>query len=146
MALGMPLGGWLSDRIQALVGWRAARNGLVFAAMTASACLLWVGVRASEPVWIVTWLALALGVLGMAEGPFWVTAVEVGGRRGGLSAAIFNTGGNAGGILAPFATPWVSDSLGYGWQSGISLGSVICLLGAACWIWIDGSNHENHRD
>jgi MFS family permease len=145
MALGMPLGGWLSDRIQSLFGWRAARAGLVLVAMTASAILLWIGVRATEPAWIVTWLSLALGVLGMAEGPFWVTAVEVGGRRGGLSAAVFNTGGNAGGILAPVVTPWVSDSLGYGWQSGISLGSVVCLLGAACWIWIDSGGNDRHR-
>ena len=81
-------------------------------------CCCW-AFRTSEPFWIVTWLSLALGVLGMAEGPFWVTAVEVGGRRGGLSASIFNTGGNAGGILAPIVTPWISDALDFGWQSRI---------------------------
>lgn len=145
MALGMPLGGWLSDRIQSLFGWRVARAGQVFTAMTVSAGLLWLGVRVTEPFWIVTWLSLALGVLGMAEGPFWVTAVEVGGRRGGLSAAIFNTGGNAGGILAPVVTPWISDSLGYGWQTGLSLGSFVCLFGAACWIWITPGQTDDHR-
>jgi cyanate permease len=62
--------------------------------------------------------------------------VEAGRQRGGLSAAIFNTGGNAGGILAPAVTPWVSDALGFGWQTGLSLGSVVCLAGAACWLWI----------
>ncbi len=145
MALGMPLGGFLSDRILASFGWRAARPGLACAAMCASALLLWVGVRASEPTWIVTWLSLALGVLGMAEGPFWVTAVEVGGARGGLSAAIFNTGGNAGGILAPMATPFISDDLGFGWQVGISVGSVVCLAGAACWLWIDHGSSTTLR-
>ena len=88
-----------------------------------------------------TWLSLALGVLGMAEGPFWVTAVEVGGNRGGLSAAIFNTGGNAGGILAPIATPWISDTLGFGWQAGIAAGSVVGLAGAVLWYWIDANPH-----
>jgi ACS family D-galactonate transporter-like MFS transporter len=137
MALGMPLGGWLSDRIESLLGWRAARAGLAMLAMTASAGLLLLGISATGPLAIVVWLSLALGALGMAEGPFWVTAVEVGGRRGGLSAAIFNTGGNAGGILAPVVTPWVSDTLGFGWQTGIAVGSVVCLLGAALWFWID---------
>jgi MFS family permease len=136
MALGMPAGGWLSDRMQAAFGWRAGRAGLVIAAMLGSAALLWFGVRATETFWIVTWLSLSLGVLGMAEGPFWVTAVEVGGARGGLSAAVFNTGGNAGGFLAPVVTPLVSDALGYGWQSGISLASLVCLAGAACWFGI----------
>jgi MFS family permease len=137
MALGMPLGGWLSDRMLSLFGWWTARAGLAISAMTASAGLLLLGVSAADPFWIVVWLSLALGVLGMAEGPFWVTAVEVGGRRGGLSAGIFNTGGNAGGILAPVVTPWISDTLGFGWQTGIAAGSVVCLLGATLWLWID---------
>jgi sugar phosphate permease len=137
MALGMPIGGWLSDRMQAAFGWRAARAGLAMVVMSASAALLALGIRATEPVWIVVWLSLALGVLGMVEGPFWVTAVEVGGHRGGLSAGIFNTGGNAGGILAPIVTPWVSDALGYGWQAGIGMGSLICLIGAVLWYWIE---------
>jgi hypothetical protein len=109
---------------------------MISTAMTASAAFLWLGVRAADPAAIVAWLSLALGVLGMAEGPFWVTAVEAGRHRGGLSAAIFNTGGNAGGILAPVVTPWVSDALGFGWQTGLSLGSVVCVLGAACWLGI----------
>jgi MFS transporter, ACS family, D-galactonate transporter len=136
MALGMPLGGWLADRIESLFGWRAARAGMVASAMFASAALLWIGVRAGEPLWIVAWLSLSMGTLGMAEGPLWVTAVEIGGRRGGLSSSIFNAGGNAGGILAPIVTPWVSVTLGYGWQAGISLGSVVCFAGALCWLWI----------
>jgi MFS family permease len=139
MALSMPLGGWVSDRLQALFGWRAARAGLAMVAMSTSAVLLLLGIRASEPVWIVLWLSTALGALGLAEGAFWVTAVEVGGNRGGLSAAIFNTGGNAGGMLAPAVTPWISESLGLGWQYGIGLGSLVCLSGAAAWLWIDAT-------
>jgi MFS family permease len=137
MALGMPAGGWLSDRIRSRYGWRAAHSGLAMVAMSTSAALLLVGVSSSEPIWSVAWLSLALGALGAAEGPFWVTAVEVGGRRGGLSAAIFNTGGNAGGMLAPVVTPWISDALGFGWQTGFAISSGVCLLGAACWYWID---------
>ncbi len=145
MALGMPLGGWLSDRIQSLFGWRAARGGMAASAMIASAGLLQFGVRATEPFWIVTWMSLALGVLGTLEGPFWVTAVEVGRGRGGLSAGIFNTGGNAGGIIAPILTPWISTELGYGWQAGLTVGSVVCLVGAVLWLWIDdGSRNETN--
>jgi MFS family permease len=150
MAVGMPLGGLLSDRLFARFGWRVARSGLVATAMTASAVLLWFGASAREPVWSITWLSLSFGVMGMAEGPFWVTAVEVGGKRGGLSAAIFNTGGNGIGLIAPIATPFISDDLGFGWQAGISVASIVCLAGAACWIWIgpdsqDSSAFEERR-
>jgi MFS transporter, ACS family, D-galactonate transporter len=140
MALTMPLGGWLSDRLMARYGWRTARATLAMSAMAASAGLLLLGISTSEPFWIVTWLTLALGVLGAAEGPFWVTAVEVGGRRGGLSASIFNTGGNAGGILAPIVTPWISDALHFGWQSGLAVSSGVCLTGAVLWYWIDAED------
>jgi ACS family D-galactonate transporter-like MFS transporter len=137
MAFGMPLGGWLSDRLMQSFGWYAARTGLVVTAMVASAVFLLVGIRCTEPVWIVTWLSLALGVLGTLEGPFWVTAIEVGGRRGGFSAGVFNTGGNAGGIIAPITTPWISETLGFGWQAGIATGSLVCFVGAILWFWID---------
>ncbi len=137
MAVGMPLGGWISDRLFRRFGWRVARSGVVGTAMATSAALLWFGAMTQEPVWSIVWLSLSLGVLGMAEGPFWVTAVEVGGKRGGLSAAIFNTGGNGIGLIAPIATPFISDDLGLGWQAGISVASIVCLAGAACWIWID---------
>jgi ACS family D-galactonate transporter-like MFS transporter len=137
MALAMPLGGWISDRIETAFSWRAARAGLAIVTMASSAGLLLLGTLAVDVFWIVTWLSLALGVLGMAEGPFWVTAIEVGRRGGGLSAGIFNTGGNAGGILAPVVTPWISETLGFGWQTGIAVGSAVCLVGAALWYWID---------
>ena len=89
---------------------------------------------------------MALGVLGIAEGPFWATAVEVGRGRGGVSAGIFNTGGNAGGILAPIITPWVSVSLGYGWQAGIALGSAVGLFGAVLWLGIYPTTDESQVD
>ena len=88
-----------------------------------------------RPAWIVTWFALALGAVGMSEGPFWATAIELGGRRGGSSAALFNTGGNAGGMLAPVVTPWIGQL--YGWGYAVGLGAVICLVGVVLWLGIE---------
>jgi MFS family permease len=105
------------------------------AGMTSGALLLMLGAVAREPAWIVFWFALALGAVGASEGPFWATAVELGGRRGGSSAAFFNTGGNAGGLLAPVVTPIIGQRFGWGWAVGI--GGVICLAGVVLWFWID---------
>jgi MFS family permease len=135
LALGMPLGGWLSGRLSLGFGVRRGRALVSGGGMIASAFLLGFGVLAREPVWIVTWLALAHATLGASEGPFWATAVDIGGSKGGTAAAICNTGGNLGGLLAPVVTPWVSGHLGWPW--GIGLGGVICFLGALCWRGID---------
>jgi MFS family permease len=135
MAAGMPLGGWLSDRLERASGTVRSRRVVPVVGMTAGALLLIVGAFAQEPVWIVVWFALALGAVGAAEGPFWATAVDLGGRRGGSAAALFNTGGNAGGMVAPILTPLVGQYLGWGYAVG--LGGVICLLGVLLWFWID---------
>ena len=135
MALTMPLGGLLSDRLQRTLGFRRGRTLVPAVGMIASAILLGFGVLAKQPLWIVVWFALALGAIGASEGSFWSTAVEVGGRQGGIAAAICNTGGNAGGMLAPWLTPLISAH--FGWPWGISLGGLICLAGAILWFWID---------
>jgi ACS family D-galactonate transporter-like MFS transporter len=137
MALGMPLGGLLSDRLERSLGVRWGRRVVPMAALCAGAALLGLGVLAREPEWVVTWFALAMGAVGASEGAYWVTAVELGGRRGGSSAALFNTGGNAGGLLAPVITPWVGQRYGWGWALG--LGSLVCCAGVALWLGIDPS-------
>jgi MFS family permease len=135
MAAGMALGGLAADRLEA---WRGGPHGRALVpplGLIAGAVLLLLGVLAQETVWIVTFLALALAAVGATEAPVWTTAVELGGRRGGTAAGIVNTGGNAGGLLAPVVTPWVSELAG--WQWGISVGTVVGLLGAVLWWWIN---------
>jgi MFS family permease len=101
----------------------------------AGAVFLSLGTIPREPAWIVTWFALAMAAVGATEGPFWSTSVSLGGRRGGSAAALLNTGGNLGGLLAPIVTPWVGEH--YGWSWAIGLGSLISLLGVGLWIGID---------
>ncbi len=134
MAVAMPLGGWLTDVAQKRFGHGRGRTLIPRMSMVLSAGLLMLGIFAKDTFWIVLWFTLSLGVLGLCEGAFWTTAVEIGGERGGTVAAIMNTGGNGIGLLAPVLTPWVSAQLGWTW--GISLGALAGLLGAACWWWI----------
>jgi len=134
MAVAMPLGGWITDFAEETLGHQRGRTLVPRVSMLASAALLLLGISATTTFWIVLWLTLSLGALGLCEGAFWTTAVEAGGARGGTAAAVMNTGGNGIGFLAPIVTPWVSAKLGWTW--GISLGALFALLGAACWWWI----------
>jgi sugar phosphate permease len=143
MAAGMALGGWLSDRLQRSFGRRWARLSVAAGGMIAGAGLLLFGLAATEPARIVTWFSLALAAVGASEGPFWTTALELGGPRGGASCGIFNTGGNLGGLLAPTLTPLIGfvlpDTLTevLRWKVAISVGSLFCLIGAVLWWKID---------
>src|SRR5262249_43135522 len=87
MGAGMLLGGWLADRLQEQWGRRSGRVAVAAGGMLATGVLLGLGILASQPGWIVLWFALALAAVGATEGPFWTTAVELGGRRGGTAAA-----------------------------------------------------------
>lgn len=134
MAIAMPFGGWLTDVVQRTLGYTRGRTLVPRTSMLASAALLLLGIFCKDTFWIVFWFTLSFGVLGLCEGAFWATAVEIGGKRGGTAAAMMNTGGNGIGLLAPIITPWLSAKAGWTW--GISLGAFICMLGALCWWWI----------
>jgi MFS family permease len=143
LALGMPLGGWLSGRLAHTLGVRRGRAFVSGGGMVLSAVFLGLGVLAREPAWIVAWFALAHAAMGASEGPFWATAVDIGGRKGGTAAAICNTGGNLGGLLAPVVTPWIGGQ--FGWPWAIGLGGVVCFLGALCWCWINPAPRADGR-
>ncbi|HTU19392.1 MAG TPA: MFS transporter [Gemmataceae bacterium] len=135
MGGGMILGGLISDRLLRVWGYRWGRAAVPIAGMLLSAALLGLGLTLSDPQALVVCFAVALAAGGACEGPCWATAIELGGRRGGTAAGIFNTGGNLGGLLAPVFTPWISGLLG--WQWGLALGAVACLLGVGLWLGID---------
>jgi MFS family permease len=135
MALGMAVGGRLTDIAQRWVGARRGRVLVTVTGMVASAALLLAGILFKDPVWIVTCFSLALASLGASEGAFWTTATDLGAERAGVAAAIVNTGGNAGGALAPLLTPLIGEH--FGWQGGMAVAAVLCFLGAILWRWID---------
>jgi ACS family glucarate transporter-like MFS transporter len=135
MGSGMMLGGLMSDRLLRAWGYRWGRAAVPVAGMLLSAALLGLGLTLDDPLALVVCFAAALAAGGACEGPCWATAIELGGRRAGTSAAIFNTGGNIGGLLAPVVTPWISGLLGWKW--GFALGAVACLLGVSLWLGID---------
>jgi MFS family permease len=154
MAVGMVLGGWVADRLRMIYGSHKGRALVPVVGMCAGGTLLILGLLADQTAWIVTLLALALAAVGAVEAPVWTTAIELGGRQGGTAAGICNTGGNAGGLVAPILTPlvsgWLSNRFGLseqlGWQLAISLGSLIAVLGAVLWYWITPAESQVNQN
>jgi sugar phosphate permease len=144
---GMVLGGWVSDLLVRRFGYRIGRSAVPVGGMIVSAAGLYAGASTLEPRQVLLWFSLALCAIGAVEGPFWSTAIELGGRQGGTSGGIFNTGGNTLGSVAPIVTawvaehyqndPWVTETFGSSWRLALYLGSLVCLSGVALWFWID---------
>ena len=136
--VGMVLGGWLTDRAARWAG-RTGHALIPIAGFVGSAVVLIAGLMASSAEVTLGCFIAAMAALGMCEGPSWTMAVLVGGRRGGTTAALMNTGGNAGGLLAPVITPQLSHY--FGWQVGMGLASLVALGGAALWLVIARGDH-----
>jgi sugar phosphate permease len=134
MIVAMPLGGILSDRLVRAWGYRAGRMSVPALGMLASAVLLFVATRAVEPAPVVVLFFLAHAAIGLCEAPTWVTGLELGGKNCGTSAAIVNTGGNLGGMLAQPITTYVSAA--YGWTAGFTVASLVCVIGVVQWFGV----------
>jgi len=131
MAACMPLGGWIADccQPQDRISRRKRVAGI---GMALSSLFLFFGLLSAKTGLMVFWFSLSFGALGASEASFWLTAVEVGGKRGGTAAAIINTGGNGIGLLAPLFTPQLGEH--FGWKGAIAVGGVVCMIGALSWL------------
>jgi ACS family D-galactonate transporter-like MFS transporter len=140
MGLGMVVGGRLSDWAAAQWGTRAGLAAVPVAGLLLAGAATAAGAFAPNPTLSLTYLALAMGAAGLGEGSYWTASVRIGGARGGTAAAILNTGGNVGGLLAPVLTPYISDWLG--WQVGLGVAGVVCVAGAVLWVGVTSAEHS----
>jgi MFS family permease len=137
MLVMMPLGGWISDWLTRRYGRRSGRRVVPLVGLTTGALLLYLGVSTSDSGAAAILLALAVGFASFCEGPFWATAIDIGGPQAGAAGGVLNAGGNVGGFLSPLLTPLVAKYFGWSW--GLYAGSLMVLLGAvACW-FVDAS-------
>ncbi len=134
MVFAMPLGGVLSDLLVRSIGYRAGRSVVPILGMLGSAVLLYLATQMQGQFAVVSLFFLAHASIGLCEAPTWVAGLEIGGEHRGTSAAIVNTGGNLGGLLAPVVTVHLAKE--YGWNIGFLAASGVCLIGVALWLCV----------
>lgn len=138
-AVMTPVGGWISDGLVHAFGARRGRRIVAMTALSLSAILLFLATSRESPVAMVSLLCLALGCAAATDGTFWVAAAESGGSRPAAGAAIMNTGGSLGGLVAPVLTPYIAERMG--WHASLYTGCIIVLAGVALWPFI-GVGHN----
>lgn len=135
MAAGMLLGGFATRHLTAL-NMRVPAIALIpIVGMLISGFGIIPGGLSTDPDIALLWFMLALGAIGMCEGPMWTLAIRMGRRYGGTAGGIFNAGGNIGGIIAPVLTPDIGER--FGWNAALWIATAFCMVGAIMWIWID---------
>jgi MFS transporter, ACS family, D-galactonate transporter len=142
MGFGMIFGGWLADRVSGTVAGRSRRRLVPGLGMIASGLVFELGVLSSDSHVMIAAFTVSAGLLGMCEAAFWTTIVELGTPRGGLAAGLMNMGGNAGGLLSPMATPFLSETVGsfygesVGWRASLGVAGAIPVIGALLWLGV----------
>jgi MFS family permease len=129
-----PVGGWASDRLGASFGLQNGRRIVVVGGLGISAVLVYIGTNVTATLPTVVLLCLALGFAAGTDGPYWAAAIDASGKHSGTGSAIFNTGGNLGGMLAPTLTPLIAARLG--WSGGLYAGGFVALAGLMVWFFI----------
>lgn len=149
MGAGMVMGGWLSDRIPRSLSTRARRALVPVLGMIGAGAALELGLLAAKPQFTLAAFVAAAALIGAAEGTFWTTAVELGGRLGGTAAGLMNTGGNLGGTLSTYVTPLLSGlfaahySADAGWRLSLAAAGCIVIVGAGLWAGVGGEAPED---
>jgi MFS family permease len=144
MAVMMPLGGWLSDRLTLSFGGKFGRRAVPMAGLSLGAFLLYAGTIAPGTAATVLSLSLAIGFASWCEGPFWASAIEVAGQQVGAASAILNTGGNVGGFLAPILTPYIASRSGWSW--GLYAGSLMAIVGVIACYFVDPTGGKSPEE
>jgi MFS family permease len=133
MAVMMPLGGWISDRMTRAYGPLVGRRIAPLTGMVLCGALLFIGTVTPGAAATVTVMSLAIGFAGFSEGPFWAYVTEMAGEHVGAAGGILNTGANLGGFFAPVFTPWIASVAGWSW--GLYSGTLMVFAGAvACYL------------
>src|SRR2546422_9265469 len=100
-----------------------------------SAALLCLGINLSDPVAVTVVLSFSLGFASCSDGPYWASAIDVGGKHVGAAGGILNTGGNLGGFVAPVFKPFIAARAGWSW--GLFFGSFVMMAGVVGWFFTD---------
>jgi sugar phosphate permease len=129
-----PLGGWLSDQLVERYGEKIGGRIVPIFSLTLSALLLCVGINLFSKVSTVAFLSLSLGFALFADGPYWATAIRLGGKQVGAAGGILNTGANFGG-MAPYVAPLIASH--FGWVWGWYSASIALMAGVVIWFFID---------
>ena len=135
MAVGSPLGGWVSDSVTRRWGRRSGRCVLAAVSMGISAVFLALGPLASDVRMATLLLAGGAGALYLSQSSFWSVSADISGPSAGVLSGFMNMGNQIGGALTASLTPILANY--FGWPFSFLVTAVLCAMGALSWLLVD---------
>jgi ACS family glucarate transporter-like MFS transporter len=132
MALGSPLGGWISDRLTRRRGKRIGRCGVAVVGIGLSALFIALGTQVQSAQLATIILAGGAGALYLSQSSFWSVSADIGGKSAGSVSGFMNMGGQLGGALTASLTPAIANHLG--WNASFLVAAGLCACGALAWL------------
>jgi len=132
MAIGSPLGGWISDRLTKKWGKRVGRCYLACAAIAVCATFIAFGTQVESARLASLVLAGGAGALYLSQSSFWSVSADIGKESAGSVSGFMNMGGQLGGALTASLTPAIASHLG--WTASFLVASSLCVAGALAWL------------
>lgn len=134
MAIGSPLGGWISDVLVKRGGMRLGRCYTACIAMAACAAFIAAGSTVANAQLASVVLAGGAGALYLSQSAFWALSADIGKRSAGSVSGFMNMCGQIGGALTASITPWIAAH--WGWTASFLTAAALCALGAAAWLLV----------
>jgi ACS family glucarate transporter-like MFS transporter len=135
MAIGSPLGGWLSDRLTKAYGKRAGRCGIAAFGIGLSAVFIALGTQVESAQLASLILAGGAGALYLSQSSFWSVSADIGGTSAGSVSGLMNMGGQIGGALTASLTPAIANR--WGWSASFLVAAALCACGALAWLIVE---------
>jgi ACS family glucarate transporter-like MFS transporter len=135
MAVGSPLGGWVSDGVTRRWGRRGGRCVLAAASMGISAVFLALGPLTAEVHMATLLLAGGAGALYFSQSSFWSVSADISGPSAGVLSGFMNMGNQIGGALTASLTPLLANY--FGWPFSFLVAALLCGAGALSWLLVD---------
>jgi nitrate/nitrite transporter NarK len=136
IALGVFLGGVLSDFLPSRLGKKNGRRvqglvGLPLAAVSVAA-----GIATPDPVWSALLLASAAMFAALGVAPAWTLCVDIGGPHAGVVTGAMNMCGNLGGALVSLVVGFCVKNL-HSYDAAMYSIAVMYVASGACWAFVD---------
>jgi len=135
MAVGSPLGGWISDLVAKKHGKKLGRCGIASASLMLAAIFVAAGTYAQDARVASIILAGGAGALYLSQSSFWSVSSDIAGRSAGSVSGVMNMGNQIGGAVTASLTPLIAKH--FGWGTSFVVAAALCALGSLTWLLVD---------